>query len=103
MGVLHDLSGSSVAHALLAGPLVGAHLQPDHVLAGLQLLVTELPLVLLRFPANTAEERPAVWWWWWGGRGRRSWTRSLPHSLEEPAGVPLICAFVLGDSQAPQG
>lgn len=53
--ILQDLSGSSVAHALLACSFIGAHLQTDHILAGLQLLGTKIPLVFLCFSANRME------------------------------------------------
>lgn len=49
--VLQNLSGSSVTHSLLTGSLIGSHLQADHVFPRLDLLVAEIPLVLLCFPA----------------------------------------------------
>lgn len=50
--VLEDLPGSSVAHTLLRGAFVGAHLEADYVFTRLHLLIAEVSLVLLGFPVN---------------------------------------------------
>ena len=51
-GASEDLSRAPVAHALLRGPLVGSHLQADHVLARFHLVVAEVSPVFLGFPAK---------------------------------------------------
>ena len=51
-------SGAIGGHALLAGALVGAVLQSDHTLAGLQRVLVELALVLGRLAR--AERRTLV-------------------------------------------
>ena len=49
---LHDLPGSSVAHALLTCSLIGSHLKANNIFSRLYLLVAEVSLVLLSFPAT---------------------------------------------------
>lgn len=94
---LHNLSGSSVAHALLTCAFVGPHLQADHILSRLQLVLAELSLVLLGFPARhrycVTETESHV--------GRQK-DNCAGVSLKEPVGVSVVRALILGDSQASQ-
>ena len=113
-----DLSGSPVAHALLRGSLVGAHLKANHVLARLELVIAEIPLVFLGFPAmghgkcsqhiiisyDYKTKKNLIYCNIIVISSMNSFFRLcfFGRSLEEPAGVSLVGSLVLSDGHAAQ-